>query len=99
MPVEIKGNQLRIPVRNKKLFKKGKQFWGTQDVGRKGGLQRLAGRLKKTGEWETQSWRLNLSDYSRIDIIISQINRLKVGVAKKRRARLLARKWWRKRRR
>ena len=59
MPVEIVGNQLRVRIRNPKLFTK----FRTDDPGKLGRFQRLAGYSKKTG-WKTQSVRYNLKDYS-----------------------------------
>jgi hypothetical protein len=58
MPVELKGTQIRIRVLDPKRFTK----FRTQDVGRKGRLQRIAGYSPKTG-WKTQSWRLNVKGY------------------------------------
>ena len=55
---EIKGQQLRIRIKSPKKYSK----FRTQDVGRKGFLQRVAGYSKKTG-WVTQSLRLNLKDF------------------------------------
>jgi hypothetical protein len=57
MPVELKGQQIRIRIRSPKQFTK----FRTQDVGSPGKLQRIVGYSKKTG-WITQSWRLNLKD-------------------------------------
>lgn len=57
MPVEMKGNQLRIRVRDPRLF----TMFRTDDVGGKGKLSRIAGH--NDSGWTTQSWRLNLSDY------------------------------------
>ena len=35
----------------------------TQDIGRKGHSLRRAGRLKKTGKWATQAFKIKRSDY------------------------------------
>lgn len=59
MPVEIRGNQLRIRVRNPRQFTK----FRTHDPGQEGRFQRLAGYSKRTG-WKTQSVRYTLKDYS-----------------------------------
>jgi len=59
--VEIKGQQLRIRMEDPKKFVKSS--FRTQALGTKGRLQRVAGRIKPTGAWKTQAWRLNLSDY------------------------------------
>lgn len=74
MPVDFKGQQLRIRLLNPKLFTK----FRTQDVGKKGRLQRVAGYSKSLG-WKTQSWRLNLKDYKNIDEIIKQIKKLRIN--------------------
>jgi hypothetical protein len=59
MPVELKGQQLRIRVRNPKLFSKFRIL----DVGKKGRLQMVIGKLKNKNKWVAQSWRLNLDTY------------------------------------
>lgn len=80
MTVEIKGSQLRIRVKNPRLFSK----FRVHDVGVKGRLQRIAGYSK--GKWQTQAWRLNLNDYRSKDEIIKQIRRLRISSKLKRRA-------------
>ena len=57
--VERKGQQIRIRVDAPAKFKD--KPVGTQTLGRKGILQRIGMRLKRTGKWQTQSWRVNLS--------------------------------------
>jgi hypothetical protein len=52
-----KGKFYRIEVRPKSDFK----LFRTQDVGRKGGLERLAGK-RATGSWGTVSWLINKDD-------------------------------------
>lgn len=37
----------------------------TQDVGRKGHSKRIAGRLKKSGKWATQSFLVSRKDYDK----------------------------------
>jgi hypothetical protein len=59
MPVELKGQQIRIRVRNPKLFSKFRVL----DVGKKGRLQAIIGKLKNKDKWVIQSWRLNLATY------------------------------------
>lgn len=55
MPIELRGKYLRIRQLDPKLFIKGS--FRTHDIGRrKGGTKRIAGRLKKTGKWATQSY-------------------------------------------
>jgi len=93
MPIEIRGQQLRIRVKNPKLFIKSS--FRTDDVGVRGRLQRIAGQLKSNREWETQSWRLNLSNYEKFNDIVKDIAGLRIPEAEKFRAVDLARKWWR----
>jgi hypothetical protein len=59
IPVEIKGQQLRIRVRSPKKFSKFRIL----DVGRRGRLQGVLGKLKGSDKWDIQAWRLNLSTY------------------------------------
>lgn len=70
IPVEIKGQQLRIRVRPPRLY----SVFRVHDVGKKGRLQRVAGKRKTTGEWETQSWRLNLSHYKSVTDALVDLN-------------------------
>lgn len=49
-----KGDYFRIVVRPKEQFTN----FRTQDVGKPGGLQRLAGR-RSSGSWATQAWLVN----------------------------------------
>lgn len=46
-----------IVVRPKSLF----STFRTQDVGEKGGLERLAGKRKTTGRWGTHAWLVHKS--------------------------------------
>lgn len=80
MVVEIKGQQLRIRVRDPKLFLK----FRTQDVGKKGGLMRLAGYRKGIG-WITQAWRMNLNDFT-VDQAVQILRTLRIPTTTKRRA-------------
>lgn len=81
MPVEIKGQQLRIRIRSPKRA----TSFRTQDVGRKGKLQRVAAYYPEKG-WQTQSWRLNLDDYPSKKEAIRDVKRLRISPALKRRA-------------
>jgi len=110
MPVEIKGQQLRIRIIRPKLFKtfyyprlKKRVKFLTHDIGHWGRLQRIAGKLKRTGKWMTQSWRLNLKDYDTLTMINGQLQSLYRGgnINRKQllKARHLAKKWWGKHRR
>lgn len=89
MPVEVKGQQLRIRMKSPKQFTK----FGTQDVGGKGKLQRLGGWNKKTG-WQTQAWRLNLKDYKNLGEVKKDISGLKIPETKKMEAIKVAKKYW-----
>lgn len=44
---------IRIRILDPKLFRKSSLR--THDIGRKGFSKRIAGKLKKTGEWQTQA--------------------------------------------
>jgi hypothetical protein len=90
MPVEIKGQQLRIRVNNPKKYSEIL----TDDVGEKGELQRIAGRIKRTNKWETQSWRLNLNDYSSVKEVIQQIKELKAPYLDKKKAVKLSKEYF-----
>ncbi len=54
-----KGKYYRIVVRPKSEF----SSFRMQDVGRKGHVQRLAGK-RKTGGWDTQAWLIAKTDAS-----------------------------------
>lgn len=51
------GNYFRIVVRPKGQFKS----FRNQDVGKPGGLQRVAGR-RSSGSWDTQAWLISKDD-------------------------------------
>lgn len=87
MPVELKGNQVRIRVLDPRRFTK----FRTQDVGKKGKLQRIAG-YSKDGKWKTQSWRLNLKDYHSFAEFNRDVYHLAIPSKKKNEALLIFRK-------
>jgi len=87
MPVELKGQQIRIRVLNPKKFSK----FRTQDVGSKGRLQRIAAYSKKTG-WKTQAWRLNIKDYRGLKDITRTIRRLRISNSLKKKAIMLSKR-------
>lgn len=62
MGLDRKGTQFRIRVRTPSKFSKLR----TKDVGRKGGLQLIVGRLKGKKVTSTQSLRLSTKDFKRI---------------------------------
>jgi hypothetical protein len=66
----------------------------TQDVGRRGRLQRVAGKLKANGRRATQAWRLNLSDYRGFDDAVVDLMSLRIPSSKKKQALKLLRKWY-----
>jgi hypothetical protein len=96
--VEIKGQSLRIRVKNPKLFAAGS--YGTQDVGETGKLQRVAARRKTTGKYETQAWRVNLADYPNKASAIQEVNNLYDGgditASEKSKALRLVHRWFKK---
>jgi hypothetical protein len=59
MSVELTRQQIRIRVRSPKFFSKFRIL----DVGKRGRLQAVLGKLKGSDKWDVQSWRLNLSTY------------------------------------
>jgi hypothetical protein len=56
---------IRVRVRDPKDFIPGS--FRTHDIGRKGHSKRIAGRLKSTGEWETQAWLISRKDLEERD--------------------------------
>lgn len=70
---ELIGQQLRLRVRSPTQFRP--DTLRTQNLGR-GRLQRIAGQNKNTGEWATQSWRLNLSTYTSPHDAYTELNDL-----------------------
>lgn len=58
MPVELKGQQLRIRIRDQKLFKP--KSFRSKKV-KDGKVQLIFGHLKKNDKFTVQSVRLNLS--------------------------------------
>jgi hypothetical protein len=90
MPVEIKGQQLRIRVNNPKKYSEIL----TDDVGESGKLQRIAGRLKNSNKWETQSWRLNLKDYKDSADVKEDVDYLKISAKDKVKATNIAEKYF-----
>ena len=89
MVVELKGQQIRIRIKSPKQFSKLK----TDDVGDGGKLQRIAGHNNKG--WQTQAWRVNLSDYNNFEEAKKDINSLKISKSKKQSAIRKARDWFR----
>jgi hypothetical protein len=80
---EIKGQQLRVRVMSPK---KCVGRYGTQDVGKKGRLQRV-GCVTKKG-WSSQSWRLNLSTYKNKAEAVKDLLSIK-GLSSKKRGQAL----------
>lgn len=69
--IELKGQQVRIRIQNPSGFTK----FGTQDIGKRGKMQRVAGY--KDGIWYTQSYRLNLSDYFSVTDVLFDARTIK----------------------
>lgn len=65
MAVEITKRYLRIRVSSPGRFKKS--TFRTDDIGRKGHSKRIAGIVRKTGKWETQSWLISRADIKKRD--------------------------------
>lgn len=86
---EIKGQQLRIRAESPSKFKE----FRTQDVGKRGHLQRLAG--KDSSGWKTQSWRLSLKDYKSFAEAKKDIEGIKgISAERKKYAVNLAKKYF-----
>lgn len=59
--IERKGSQLRIRLRNPNMF--NKSSFRTKDVGNKGGLQLILGRLKGRTKTTIQALRVSRKDF------------------------------------
>ena len=81
---EIKSQQLRIRMTSPKRYE---QF-RTKDVGQKGKLQIVVAKDRNTGDWQTQSYRLNLSDYNSKEVAIKDLNSIK-GLSKTKHSQAL----------
>lgn len=60
MPHETTENYERIRINNPDMFEP--ESFRTHDIGRKGFSKRIAGRLKSTGKWATQSLLISLNE-------------------------------------
>ncbi len=98
MPVELKGQQIRVGVTDKRRYDK----FRTEDTGRKGFFQIVMGREKRSGLWEIQSYRINLSDYETFERVRNRLDILheegRITTFQWDRALSLARNWWMKNR-
>jgi len=65
MPIDISNNYVRIRVRSPRLFRKG--TFRTHDIGRKGIDKRIAGILKRSNKWATQSYLISKNALMRKD--------------------------------
>jgi len=73
MPVELSGQQIRIRITDPKKY----DDFRTEDVGEEGRLQLIVGKLKKSGNWTLQAYRINLNDYSNVNEVIDEIKKLR----------------------
>lgn len=89
MVIEIKGQQLRIRVKSPNQF----SMFRTKDVGKKGRLQIIIGLNKKSKKWDTQSYRLNILDYSNKDEVIKEVKNLQISSSHKSKAIKLISRW------
>lgn len=90
MVVELKGQQIRIRITSPYKYK----YFETQDVGSPGKLQRIVG-ITTDGEYETQSWRLNLSDYESEESAIEDLESIDgLDYQSKLKAKSLIRRWF-----
>ena len=93
MPVELRGRQLRIRIKSPSSFFSGS--FRTHDVGERGKLMRIAGKLKKTGKWATQSWVLQLNNYKNKEETTEDIINLQIPGGYKRMAIGYLKRWFR----
>ena len=63
MPLEKKGSQYRVRILNPSQF--SRRTFRTVDVGRKGGLKLIVGRLKGKNTTTIQALRLNTQDFKK----------------------------------
>ena len=89
MPVEIKGQQLRIRIQSPKKF----IAFRTKDVGRHGKLQLILGRTK-SGKWQIQAYRMNLRDYKNLRDAIDDLLLLNISKRKYDKAYKLLLRWF-----
>jgi hypothetical protein len=95
MTVEIVGQSLRIQLVEPKY---DDIEFRTLDVGEPGKLSFVRMLDKKTGEWTTQSIRLNLADYDRWEDVEKDLERIKKLVDEKtyKQALILAKDFYEK---
>jgi len=92
MKFEIKGQQLRM---RRISPKKCTGTYGTQDVGKKGRLQRVACITDKG--WQTQSWRANLSHYGSYAEAKKDLDKIRdLTLKEKKEALKLAKEWFKR---
>jgi len=90
MVVDFVGQQVRIREHSPSIYSKLR----TQELGRQGRLQRIAGYSKSRG-WETQAWRLNLEGYSDEGKAISDLNKIRTSPKHKAEAKRIIRRYFR----
>lgn len=96
MTVEIVGEQLRLRILSPRLCVP--DSFRIQDVGRSGRLQRVACISRRSRRFMTQSWRLNLSDYSSPEDAAAELSSIKgISRSQKSRASGLIRAWFSRR--
>lgn len=85
--VERRGHQIRIRVEAPAKFEA--KPVGTQTLGKKGILQRIGMRLRRTGKWASQSFRVNLTKGSEAEVLRS-ITQLKAPVTEAQKTKAIA---------
>lgn len=90
MVVEIKGQQIRIREKSPSRYSSKR----TDDVGSPGKLQRISGYNPKTKKWETQAWRLNLSDYSGEKEALKDLMSIRTSSSHKMKAKKLIKEYF-----
>jgi len=95
MPIELVGQQIRYARYTKAYQRKHFKRFRVHDVGRPSYLQRLSAVRKTTGEWVTLGWRINLAKYKTFTQVMKAIRQY-IPSPYKRKALMLARRWWKK---
>jgi hypothetical protein len=94
MPLDLRGQQLRYSfIPKKEQYKRFVEF-ATDDVGRKGYLQRFAGK-DRNKNWYTIGWIINLRSYDDFDEVVETIKEY-FPIKYQKKAISLARRWWRR---
>lgn len=92
MAVELTKTQLKIRMKNPKFFIK--DSFRTDDIGERGRLLRIVGRLKSNDGWRTQAYRMVLKDYDSFVDAVNDLIKLRLPRKQYDKANKLLRKWF-----